>query len=492
MINRYYKYQSFDNTNLKEIFDNHNHNIILSCTAIVSIALCTIPQLINDISSVLTDRITTNNNILSGSIFGRSLLIIGFTIPAILFCVYSNNAEISCKIYCSMANSINLYFGFGLFSIIIPVIDSIHFTASILFLLTLYTISCVLSLFVDYGSNLNSLNTCSLVLQSISYLVYLFPIYNIGVVFISKYSKFSVSPQLKESVVYMYCFLLSSFIYFVVAIIVFPFQSTREINKEMVIVPLWLDACILFYALVLSNTDIRKRLNQSQFQELVSLNENSNREKEFIESIISDMVPAHIAKKMISGDIVYPESFQFVTLMFSDVISFTTYASNIEPFEVFKMLNRLYKIMDSFLELFPTLYKLETVGDAIVIVGGVLGNGNCDMNYRQQVMIEMTEYSFLVNEVVKRIPMNDESNVKIRIGLHTGTVVGGIFGINNPRFCLYGDAMNVTARLEQNGESNKIHTSQEFINNLDQYSVPSNVFSCIKRDPIEIKGKGVM
>jgi hypothetical protein len=130
----------------------------------------------------------------------------------------------SCKIYSS-----------------IPIIDSIHLTSIVLLLLTLYAISCILSLVFDFGSNLSELHNCSLALQIISYLIFIFPIYNIGVVIISKYYNRVTcynTNALKESFHYMLCFLVSSFVYFVITYIIWPFQSTRDVRLENVIVPL--------------------------------------------------------------------------------------------------------------------------------------------------------------------------------------------------------------------------------------------------------------
>jgi len=255
------------------------------------------------------------------------------------------------------------------------------------------------------------------------------------------------------------------------------------------IIPKWLDIPDLFNTSALKNKESHKTMNQLQNM----LNE-SLKEKEIIESILCEMLPSNIANKLSKGNVIKPEKHEFVCLFMSDIESFTPFASNLDPLEVFKMLNRLYRVMDFCLTFFPTLYKLETVGDGFVVVGGINGNEvNNEFAYRNKIMSEMIEFSMLINEISKTIPMTNIHNVKLRIGLHCGSVVGGITGIKHPRFCLFGDAMNFTSRLESTGETGKIHISKDFLDNIGKYlECPSDIISYTKREPIDIKGKGIM
>jgi len=102
--------------------------------------------------------------------------------------------------------------------------------------------------------------------------------------------------------------------------------------------------------------------------------------------------------------------------------------------------------MDYLVSTFPSLKKLETIGDAFVVVGIT---DTCD---EKTVFSEMVEFSLLVKEIVQLVPMDDDKYVRIRIGLHCGKVVGGLSGYLNPRFCIFGDAMNTAARMEGTGE----------------------------------------
>lgn len=79
--------------------------------------------------------------------------------------------------------------------------------------------------------------------------------------------------------------------------------------------------------------------------------------------------------------------------------------------------------------------------------------------------------------------------VNIRVGFHSGPVVSSVVGNMNPRFCLFGDTVNTSSRMESNSEKNKIHLSEDSADLLVQQA-PTVQLNC--RGLISIKGKGDM
>ena len=80
------------------------------------------------------------------------------------------------------------------------------------------------------------------------------------------------------------------------------------------------------------------------------------------------MLPAPVALALKEGRRVEPERFETSTIFFSDVVGFTKMSSSVPPEQVFALLNELYTRMDETLAKFPGLYKVETIGDACVLV----------------------------------------------------------------------------------------------------------------------------
>ena len=78
------------------------------------------------------------------------------------------------------------------------------------------------------------------------------------------------------------------------------------------------------------------------------------------------ILPRKVAEQLIAGQTVQPESFEQVTIFFSDVEGFTKICAAVSPIQVVRMLNELYTVMDYCTSLFP-LYKVETIGDAYMV-----------------------------------------------------------------------------------------------------------------------------
>ncbi|CAI4221386.1 unnamed protein product [Auanema sp. JU1783] len=205
-------------------------------------------------------------------------------------------------------------------------------------------------------------------------------------------------------------------------------------------------------------------------------------EKQKTDELLCELMPASVADSLRQGKVIDASEFSDCTLLFTDIVTFTNICALCTPYDVVTLLNDLYLRFDRLIGLHE-VYKVETIGDAYMVVGGV--PEICD-NHGERVLnvsIGMLMESKLVLSPITEKP------IKIRIGLHSGAVVAGVVGMKMPRYCLFGDSVNLANKMESSGVPCKIHVSESAkINGLKSNS--SFVFA--DRGNTEIKGKGVM
>ena len=88
-------------------------------------------------------------------------------------------------------------------------------------------------------------------------------------------------------------------------------------------------------------------------------------------------------------------------------------------------------------------------------------------------------FSFLVQDIVKLVPMDRVlgTMVQLRCGISTGGLVSGVTGKVTPKFCIFGDAVNIAIRLEKLASTDFLHVSNSFAEYLDKYSLLSELSS---------------
>uniref|UniRef100_A0A3Q3QIA6 Guanylate cyclase n=1 Tax=Monopterus albus TaxID=43700 RepID=A0A3Q3QIA6_MONAL len=201
-------------------------------------------------------------------------------------------------------------------------------------------------------------------------------------------------------------------------------------------------------------------------------------EKARADKLLSSMLPRNIADQLMAGMSVEPRSYDLVTVFFSDIVGFTSMCALSSAMEVVTFLNDLYSLFDDIIKLYD-VYKVETIGDAYMVASGLpITNGN-----KHALEIATMALHFLRAIKVFRIRHMPTERLAIRIGVHSGPVVAGVVGITMPRYCLFGDTVNMASRMESNGLPLKIHISQYTADILIQ----AGSFELEERGEIELK-----
>ena len=172
------------------------------------------------------------------------------------------------------------------------------------------------------------------------------------------------------------------------------------------------------------------------------------------------------------------DEFADSSILFADIVGFTQIAEKLGPSNLVNMLNGLFTEFDALSDQLG-LEKIKTIGDSYMVAGGVplSAKDHC---------VRIAKMALMMQKFVAEQPLYDGKRIRLRVGLHTGPVIAGVIGKRKFAYDLWGDAVNVAARMESHGLPDKIHVSQAMEERLKE------AFFLSYRDTIEIKGKGKM
>ncbi|XP_066267244.1 atrial natriuretic peptide receptor 1-like [Branchiostoma lanceolatum] len=206
-------------------------------------------------------------------------------------------------------------------------------------------------------------------------------------------------------------------------------------------------------------------------------------EKRKTDELLYRMIPVFVANKLKLGETIAPQTFESVTVYFSDIVGFTKLSAASSPLQVVDFLNDLYTLFDGVIERYD-VYKVETIGDAYMVASGLPEmNGNRHVSEIATMALELL--SSLKNFTIRHLP---KKQLQLRCGFHTGAVVAGVVGLKMPRYCLFGDTVNTASRMESSGLALRIHVSwSSYVLLLDM-----GTFIMEKRGEVTMKGKGAV
>ena len=222
-----------------------------------------------------------------------------------------------------------------------------------------------------------------------------------------------------------------------------------------------------------------KAQNQ-QLQELTAKLEKHNKiitlEKEKADKLLLNILPARVANDLKETGKTKPECFKNVTVFFSDIVGFTQLSAKLDPDVLIDELNRLFTAFDNIVEKHQC-ERIKTIGDAYLCVCGLPSENSSHAENIVQSAIEIIKY------LEKRTA---QIKWEVRIGIHTGKVIGGVVGIKKYIYDVFGDTINTASRMETHSVPMKINISET------TYHQIKDKFKVIERGLIPVKGKGSM
>ncbi|WP_449418217.1 adenylate/guanylate cyclase domain-containing protein [Phormidium nigroviride] len=194
--------------------------------------------------------------------------------------------------------------------------------------------------------------------------------------------------------------------------------------------------------------------------------------------LLLNILPAAIVENLKKGAGSAAERFDSATVLFADLVDFTSMAARTSPLELVSLLNQIFSKFDQLTEKHG-LEKIKTIGDAYMVAGGL-------PIPRLDHLEAIADMALDMQSAIGDFKTDLDRPFQIRIGIHTGPVVAGVIGTKKFTYDLWGDTVNVAFRMESQGLPGYIQVTAAIYDRLkDEY-----VFE--ERGTITVKGKGEM
>ncbi len=234
--------------------------------------------------------------------------------------------------------------------------------------------------------------------------------------------------------------------------------------------------------LVKMSDSSQKKLNET-IHKLEETTKLLKEEQERAEELLLNILPVKIAEELKSNGFVSPVYYESVSILFTDFKNFTSTARYLKPQQLVKKLDLAYQEFDEVC-ITHSVEKLKTIGDAYMCVAGLPNRNKTHPIDICLVAIKFQKVVSSIKDILKR--EFNEDFWDIRIGIHSGSVISGVIGKSKFSFDIWGDAVNVAARLESGCIENRINVSHT------TYEFAKDFFDFEYRGKFEAKNRGSM
>jgi adenylate cyclase len=232
---------------------------------------------------------------------------------------------------------------------------------------------------------------------------------------------------------------------------------------------------------VVSQFELRRSVLELErrMAELAEARREAERQRERSDRLLLNILPRAVADELRTSEHVVPRYHESVTIMFADFEGFSRLAERIEPKSLIEQLHQFFSAFDAIAER-HRLEKLKTIGDAYMCVAGLPEPNrtpDVDTCLAALSMIEFLRRTNLQRDKL-HLPRWD-----LRVGIHSGPVMAGVVGKTKFIYDIWGDAVNVAARLEAAGGTGRINVSDTVCNRV------RSLMEFEPRGAVEVKNK---
>ena len=222
-----------------------------------------------------------------------------------------------------------------------------------------------------------------------------------------------------------------------------------------------------------------RRLN-AQNQQIQAQNKEIEAERGKSDKLLLNILPDEVARELKTSGYATPRHYDSATVVFTDFVNFTRLSAQLSPDKLIDELDECFLAFDEICEKHG-LEKIKTIGDAYMFAGGLPVPNDTHPQDAVRAALEMLEW------LDKRNRENDRAVFhEMRIGIHTGPVVAGVVGKNKFAYDIWGDAVNLAARLEEHGEPGRLNISKATADAV------KHLFKVVPRGKKEVYNKGLV
>lgn len=201
-------------------------------------------------------------------------------------------------------------------------------------------------------------------------------------------------------------------------------------------------------------------------------------EKDLSDRLLLNILPEPIAIRLKRQETNIADGHADVTVMFADIVNFTHMSEEMSPNETVHLLNDIFSEFDMLAEKYG-IEKIKTIGDAYMAAGGL-------RNANTQYVDAMADMSLQMQAFVSRYTAPNGEKMSLRVGLATGAVVAGVIGRRKFSYDLWGDTVNVAARMSSEAQPGLTQVDAVTFRRLH------NRYLFDEMQQIHVKGKGQM
>jgi adenylate cyclase len=174
-------------------------------------------------------------------------------------------------------------------------------------------------------------------------------------------------------------------------------------------------------------------------------------ERRHSESLLRNILPTEIASRLRNGESNIADHFDDATVIFADVVGFGRITARMKAYEIVGCLNHLFSEFDRLVEE-AGVEKIKTIGDNYMAVAGVPSPRSGHARTAAKLGLDVIAAA---ERLRSRLPVP----FPIRVGLHSGPVMAGVIGTRKFAYDVWGDTVNIAARMEAASQPNRMLVS---------------------------------